>query len=63
MGASVAKVSMFIFFVTLFGKFTFRVSDDHPTPSAGGVHGLSRCPEPYFVKVARRAQRDDDEDL
>ena len=56
MGASVAKVSMFIFFVTLFRKFEFRVSHDYPEPSLGNIRGLTRGPQAYFVKVAKRNQ-------
>ena len=62
LGESVAKVGMFVFFVTLFRKFEFRLSEDHPEPCAGNIRGLSRCPQPYYVKVAVRTQLADRND-
>ena len=53
-GESVAKVSLFIFFVSLLQKFNFELSKAHPAPCMTNRKGLSRSPTPYFVKVKAR---------
>ena len=53
-GEFAARISLFIFFVSLLQKFSFELSKAHGPPCMKNKIGLSHGPFPYHVKVSER---------
>lgn len=54
MGEQLAKMELFLFFVSLMQRFKYVFADPDTTPSFEGVVGLNRQPQPYKVKAILR---------
>nr|XP_054752259.1 cytochrome P450 2J4-like isoform X1 [Lytechinus pictus]XP_054752260.1 cytochrome P450 2J4-like isoform X1 [Lytechinus pictus] len=54
MGEQLAKMELFLFFVSLMQHFKYVFADPDTTPSFEGVVGLNRQPRPYKVKAILR---------
>ncbi|RLW00124.1 hypothetical protein DV515_00009025 [Chloebia gouldiae] len=53
-GEQLARMELFLFFITLLQKFTFVLAEDQPRPRADGHFALTRSPHPYLLQALPR---------
>jgi cytochrome P450 len=54
LGESLARTELFLIFVTLMQKFSFRLIPGQPSPSTKGIFGVTAPPQPYKTLIVNR---------
>ncbi|XP_055970220.1 cytochrome P450 2U1 [Sorex fumeus] len=54
MGEQLAKMELFLMFVSLLQSFTFSLPKDSPKPNLAGKYGLTLAPHPFNVIASQR---------
>lgn len=54
MGEQLAKMELFLMFVSLMQSFTFTLPEDSRKPDLSGKYGLTLAPHPFNVIASQR---------
>ena len=54
LGEGLARMELFLFFVSILQNFTVSVPEGQPLPATSGVVGVTHCPYPFQICINNR---------